>query len=101
MDYPAIKERWLGGAEKLYPGLTEQYNGRIAKFCWGTNPFSKGSYTSYTRGQWSEFAGVEQEPFENIFFAGEHCSVLHQGFMNGAVESSKLAAEQIAKSLTV
>lgn len=100
MNYAQIKERWLGGAEKLYPGLTEQYNNRIAKFTWGTHPFSKGSYTSYLPGQWSDFAGVEQEPFENIFFAGEHCSVLHQGFMNGAVESSKLAAEQIARSLT-
>ncbi|HCW07332.1 MAG TPA: hypothetical protein DGG95_08210 [Cytophagales bacterium] len=99
MNYTQIKERWLGGADKIYPGLTEQYNGRIAKFTWGTHPFSKGSYTSYLPGQWSEFAGVEQEPFENIFFAGEHCSVLHQGFMNGAVESSKLAAQQIVKSI--
>lgn len=97
MNYAQIKDRWLSGAEKLYPGLTDQYNGRIAKFCWATNPFSKGSYTSYKRGQWSEFAGVEQEPFENIFFAGEHCSVLHQGFMNGAVESGKLVATQIQK----
>jgi monoamine oxidase len=97
LSYAQIKERWLGGAEKLYPGLTEQYNGQIAKFCWATNPFSKGSYTCYTRGQWSDFAGVELEPYENIFFAGEHCSVLHQGFMNGAVESSKLAAWQIQK----
>ncbi len=100
LNYAQIKERWLGGAEKLFPGLTEQYNGRIAKFCWAANPYSKGSYTCYTRGQWSDFAGVEQEPYENIFFAGEHCSVLNQGFMNGAVESSKKAAAQIAKSLT-
>jgi monoamine oxidase len=97
LSYAQIKERWLGGAEKLYPGLTEQYNGQIAKFCWATNPFSKGSYTCYTRGQWSDFAGVELEPYENIFFAGEHCSVHHQGFMNGAVESSKWAAWQIQK----
>ncbi len=101
LNYGQIKERWLGGAEKIFPGLTEQYNGRIAKFCWAANPFSKGSYTSYLRGQWSDFAGVEQEPFENIFFAGEHCSVLHQGFMNGAVESAKKSAEQIIKSITV
>ncbi len=99
LNYTQIKERWLGGAERIFPGLTEQYNGHIAKFCWGTNPFSKGSYTCYTRGQWSDFAGVEQEPYENIFFAGEHCSVLHQGFMNGAVESSKLAAAQVEKSI--
>jgi monoamine oxidase len=101
LNYAQIKERWLGGAEKIYPGLTEQYNGRIAKFCWVANPFSKGSYTSYKRGQWSDFAGVEQEPFEKIFFAGEHCSVLNQGFMNGAVESGKKAAVQIETSIAV
>ena len=100
LDYPAIKERWLGGAEKMYPGLTDQYNGRISKFCWAANPFSKGSYTCYTKGQWSDFAGVEQETFENIHFAGEHCSVKHQGFMNGAVESGKRAAAEIARSIT-
>jgi monoamine oxidase len=97
LNYAQIKDRWLGGAEKLYPGLSAEYNGRIAKFCWATNPFSKGSYTCYTKGQWSEFAGVESEPFGNIFFAGEHCSVLHQGFMNGAVESGKIVAAQIEK----
>ncbi|MBS1486542.1 MAG: FAD-dependent oxidoreductase [Bacteroidetes bacterium] len=100
LDYAAIKERWLGGAEKLFPGLTEQYNGRIAKFCWAANPFSKGSYTSYTKGQASAFAGVESEPFENIFFAGEHCSILHQGFMNGAVESALKASRLIQKIMT-
>lgn len=99
LDYKAIKERWLAGAEKIYPGLSDQYNGRIAKFCWAANPFSHGSYTSYTVGQSSEFAGVEIEPYEHIFFAGEHCSVLHQGFMNGAVESARTTAALIINSL--
>jgi monoamine oxidase len=95
LHYPNIIDRWLGGAEKLYPGLIEEFNGRISKFCWQTHPFSNGSYTSYKRGQWSDFAGVEQEPFDNIHFAGEHCSVRYQGFMNGAVESGKRVAMEI------
>lgn len=99
LDYAAIKERWLGGAEKFFPGLAGQYNGRIAKFCWAANPFSKGSYASYTKGQASEFAGVEFEPFENIFFAGEHCSVFHQGFMNGAAETAIRVSRLIQKTI--
>jgi len=63
------------------------------------NPLSGESYTSYRTGQWSEFSGVESEPFENIFFAGEHCSVEHQGYMNGALESGRLAAEAIISLL--
>ncbi|MBL7859201.1 MAG: FAD-dependent oxidoreductase [Cyclobacteriaceae bacterium] len=99
-SYTEIKEKWLTGADTIYPGLAAQYNGKISKFPWSVNPFSKGSYTAYKKGQWSAFAGVEAEPFENIFFAGEHCSVAHQGFMNGAAETGRGAAEAIHKKLT-
>jgi monoamine oxidase len=30
-----------------------------------------------------------------VFFAGEHCSVDYQGFMNGGAETGRLAAEKI------
>lgn len=99
LPYDAIKERWLHGAEKIFPGVVESYNGRIAKFCWAINPFIKGSYTSYRVGQWSEFFGVEGEPFEGIWFAGEHCSMEHQGFMNGAAETGVRAAREILQSI--
>lgn len=95
MSYRDFENKWLKGAEKVYPGLEKNYNQKISKICWGMNPLSGGSYTSYRIGQWSEFSGVESEPFENIFFAGEHCSVEHQGYMNGALESGRMAAETI------
>jgi monoamine oxidase len=100
-SYDEIKTQWLSGANSIFPGLTEVYNGKISKFPWSVYPYSKGSYTCYKAGQWSEFAGVEAEPHENIFFAGEHCSVKHQGFMNGAAETGKKAAEEIVKKLSV
>jgi monoamine oxidase len=100
-SYEEIKAKWLEGADAIFNGLADSYNGKISKFPWIANPYSKGSYTCYKAGQWSEFAGVEAEPFENIFFAGEHCSVKHQGFMNGAAETGKRAAEEIIKRLSV
>lgn len=100
-SYDDITAKWLTGADTIFKGLTDSYNGKISKFPWSVNPYSKGSYTCYKAGQWSEFAGVEAEPFENIFFAGEHCSVAHQGFMNGAAETGKKAAEEIIKRLSV
>jgi monoamine oxidase len=36
----------------------------------------------------------------NILFAGEHCSNDHFGYMNGAAETGRLAAESILKKLT-
>jgi monoamine oxidase len=100
-SYAEIKDKWLTSANEIYPGLTDEYNGRISKFVWHTNPYSKGSYTCYKPGQWSSFAGIEAEPHENIFFAGEHCSVEFQGFMNGAAETGKMAAAEISKKLSV
>lgn len=97
--YPEIEQRWLGGADKIYPGLAQVYNRRIAKFCWADHPFAGGSYTSYKPGQWSEFSGIEAEPEGNILFAGEHCSIEHQGYMNGALESGRLAAAEIIRRL--
>ncbi len=100
-SYDEIRDKWLTGAGTIYPGLTEAYNGKISKFPWNIYPYTKGSYTCYKPGQWSEFAGIEAEPFENIFFAGEHCSVKHQGFMNGAAETGRKAAEGIIEKLSV
>jgi monoamine oxidase len=95
-----IRDRWLTGADGIFPGLKGQHNGNINKFVWSTYPFTKGSYTSYKKGQWSEFAGVEAEPVGNILFAGECCSVEHQGYMNGAAETGRRAAEEIIKRLS-
>ena len=37
-------------------------------------------------------------PFGRLFFAGEHTSIKWQGYMNGAVESGRRAAEEIVAS---
>ena len=100
-SYEEIKAKWLTKANEIYPGLTDAYNGRISKFVWQTNPFSKGSYSCYKPGQWSAFAGIEAEPHENMFFAGEHCSVEFQGFMNGAAETGRNAAVAISNRIAV
>lgn len=94
-----LAKKWINVAEKVFPGVTEDFNQQSMKFCWSQQPFAKGSYTSYRVGQWSTFSGVEVEPYENIYFAGEHCSIIHQGFMNGAAQTGRLAAENIYKKL--
>lgn len=38
-------------------------------------------------------------PIGDVYFAGEHCSVDFQGFMNGAAETGRVAAEQILEKI--
>jgi hypothetical protein len=44
---------------------------------------------------------LESVPVGNLYFAGEHCSDDFKGYMNGAVETGKRAAEQILAKIQV
>jgi len=47
-------------------------------------------------------AGAEILPIHDDFlFAGEHCSADFQGFMNGAAETGRQAAERIEEMVGV
>jgi monoamine oxidase len=70
------------------------------RFHWPGYRFSRGSYSSYGPGQWTECFGTEFEPVGNLFFAGEHCSTQFKGYMNGAAETGRKAAELIAQRVT-
>lgn len=88
-------ERMLPGAERTFPGTRTAYVGRARRFHWPTHPFTLGSYACYRPGQWTSIAGAEIEPVDRLFFAGEHCSYEFQGFMNGAAETGRQAAQAI------
>lgn len=85
----------LPGLTKALPMVSGTLTGRYARFHWPSNPYVQGSYSCYRPGQWTSLAGIESVPVGNLFFAGEHCSVEFQGFMNGAAESGRVVAEQI------
>lgn len=64
------------------------------KFYWGNEPASYGAYALYGVKQWFDVMPVLSEPFQNTLFAGEHLAEW-QGFMEGALQSGKDAAEKI------
>jgi monoamine oxidase len=68
---------------------------------WTTNPYSLGSYTCPRPGQVTEFIddNVAATPAGNMIFAGEHTSAQFSGFMNGAAESGRMAAEQVLRRI--
>lgn len=84
--------------ESIYAGFSQHFLNDHEVITWSGNPYSKGSYACYKTGQWSGISGWEAEPIgDNFLFAGEHCSVAFQGFMNGAAETGRMAASKIAQ----
>jgi monoamine oxidase len=95
---PEQAERFMLGAEKIFPGVSAARNGKTHRFNWGTYPFSMGSYPCYKVGQWTAFYSLGA-PVGNMLFAGGHCSDGFQGYMEGGAETGRNAAETIAARL--
>ncbi len=94
-----MADDFLAGMDKIYQGSSLAYTGKNIKFCWKGSPISKGGYSCYKVGQYSSIAGWENQQVGNILFAGEHTSSNFQGYMNGAAETGRQAAEQIAAKI--
>jgi monoamine oxidase len=94
------KDKYLKLWEQIYPGTSAAYNGKTARMDWPTYPHALGSYVCPTVGQYTSIGGAEQMPLGNVFFAGEHCGGDFAGFMNGAAQSGREAAESILKRVT-
>lgn len=91
--------RLLPGLNKVFPGVEALHNDRASRFHWPSYPWSKGAYAAYRVGQWTTIGGAEIQPVGNLLFAGEHCSSNYQGFMNGAAETGRIAAETLIARL--
>lgn len=81
--------------DKVFLNSKNEFQNKHIFVNWIDYPYTKGSYSCYKVGQWSTISGLEIEPIGNVFFAGEHCSSDFQGFMNGAAETGRKAAESI------
>jgi monoamine oxidase len=92
-------KQYISQLEKIFPGAAKNYNGINKIFFWPTHPHTMGSYACYKPGQWTTIGGAEIEPVGNLFFAGEHCSAGFQGYMNGAAETGRRAAEQLTEAV--
>lgn len=86
---------YVDGCEQIFPGMKQATNDQKNLYNWTNNPLTKGSYSCYRVGQITAFGGAEGERAGNLFFAGEHCSQQFQGFMNGAAETGRKAAEAL------
>ena len=91
---------FLSQIEPVFPGITQQWNGRATLDVPLANPFLLGSYSYWKVGQYTQFSGYEgarqPDPVTGkCHFAGEHCSTNFQGFMEGGAEEGARAANEI------
>ena len=85
--------------ENCYKGISGLQTGKMARFHWASSPLAKASYACFAPGQYTSIEGAQREPSGRIYFAGEHCSFEFQGFMNGAAQTGREAAEAILQTL--
>ncbi len=81
--------------EGPWPGISEHYTGRATLSYPTGDPNKLGSYSCWKVGQYTQFAGYEGVRQGNIHFAGEHCSVNFQGYMEGGAREGIRAAREI------
>jgi monoamine oxidase len=91
----AYAMQFLQQLEPVFPNITQQWNGKATLDTPFLNPFFRGSYSYWRRGQYTLFSGSERERSGRCHFAGEHCSINFQGFMEGAAQEGARAANEI------
>lgn len=82
--------------EALKPafGDVSKYLNDSLMYYWGTDPYSRGAYAFYGKGQWFGVMPTLRESFEHVYFAGEHLADW-QGFMEGAINSAEDAVAEM------
>lgn len=89
------------------PGLVARTLRRTA---WAADPFAQGAYSRFLPGQLTRYAAhfwgeddagnvTPPVPSGSILFAGEHLSDSHSGYMNGAAQTGRLAADHLIMAL--
>lgn len=79
---------WLGSREAAMTGARQ--------FRWEADPWARGGYAVFDSTFDPSLRQWLAQPCGRLFFAGEHTSIEWQGYMNGAIESGRRAAAEVA-----
>lgn len=81
--------------DQLFPGSAALVS-HARTIAWLNEPFSQGGYALFKPGDVTAYWQMLRQPWERMYVAGEHTAV-HQGYMEGALESGQRVAEEIKK----
>jgi monoamine oxidase len=87
--------QFLSQLQPVFPGIAQHWNGRATLDTPARSPYLLGSYSYWKKGQYTSFAGAERERSGKCHFAGEHCSINFQGYMEGGADEGARAANEI------
>lgn len=92
-------DKVVGELDAIFAGIKDARHGaREVRMHWPTQRWAQGSYACFGPGDWTQLRGAMGEPVERLFFAGEHCALDTQGFMEGGCESGETAATAILQA---
>ena len=105
-DLQVEGQKFVDHLEGFVPGAAHARSGRFVRSRWSRDPFARGAYTNFRPGQltgFGEFLYIESDDPDdrqdvhvgNLVFAGEHLSDAYSGYMNGAAETGRLAAQVV------
>jgi monoamine oxidase len=89
----------LGQLDRVWPGAAAEWNGKLSL---STPAFDHNlgcSYAYWRVGQFHTLRGYERVRQHNVHFAGEHCSVAFQGYMEGGAAEGIRAAREVRRDL--
>jgi monoamine oxidase len=88
-------QQFLQQLNTVWPGATSQWTGLATLSTPWSDPNLLGSYSCWKVGQYTGFSGYEGVRQGKIHFAGEHCSINFQGYMEGGATEGARAANEI------
>jgi monoamine oxidase len=95
-DALAAEARWLvEQLERVWPGAAREWNGKVSLSAPALDPNLGCSYAYWRVGQFHTLRGYERVRQGNVHFAGEHCSVEFQGYMEGGAQEGIRASNDV------
>ncbi len=103
LETSALARQFHAAARRVLPRLPEP-TGTVRRTRWCDDPLTKGAYVNYRPGQvtrFGELMSVEEDGevrasgFGPVHLAGEWLSDAWPGYMNGAVQTGRLAADAV------
>ena len=106
----SVGRTFIRRLDRIVPGVSAASTDRFLRTRWSQSRFTQGAYANFKPGQLTKFGRllwIESEDDEelqevragDLVFAGEHLSGAFYGFMNGAAETGRLAADFVVRRI--
>lgn len=110
-DLAGVRRSFEEAAAIALPALGDSATGWQRRTNWSRDPYARGAYSCFRPGQLTRFAelmwieedgeAVQIPTAGSLVFAGEHLSDAFPGYMEGGLQTGRLAAQAVLAALKV